>query len=355
MSFSFVEPSRKIFSPADVESFKDSGVYGEIFEFVRACGESIVGLSRLDASPIPDDDMPSPIPESILKLVAFLNSLHDLIDEIPPIQQPMRFGNKAFRDWHARLLVLVPEFLSDLLPDSLKGASKEMGPYLYTSFGNETRIDYGTGHETTFVVFLLIMFKLRLVEQSDLKYLVLKGFNAYLRVVRRLQTVYILEPAGSHGVWGLDDYHCILFVWGAAQLCDHPDIIPSSIHDDVVLQKDKALFFYLDGINFIKEIKSTAPFGETSPMLNDISGSCPTWAKVYNGMLMLYKGEVLNKFPVIQHFLFGSIIKASWQPTVVAIPSQRPLPPTDVFTRRPHPQQQQQHQAVRPSPTASEK
>jgi len=25
------------------------------------------------------------------------------VDEIPPIQQPMRFGNKAFRTWHARV------------------------------------------------------------------------------------------------------------------------------------------------------------------------------------------------------------------------------------------------------------
>lgn len=29
--------------------------------------------------------------------------LFNLIDEYPPIQQPMRFGNKAFRSWHERL------------------------------------------------------------------------------------------------------------------------------------------------------------------------------------------------------------------------------------------------------------
>ena len=37
-------------------------------------------------------------------LNSFLENLQVWIDEIPPIQQPMRFGNKAFRDFHARLL-----------------------------------------------------------------------------------------------------------------------------------------------------------------------------------------------------------------------------------------------------------
>ena len=25
------------------------------------------------------------------------------VDEVPPVKQPMRFGNKAFRTWHARV------------------------------------------------------------------------------------------------------------------------------------------------------------------------------------------------------------------------------------------------------------
>lgn len=50
------------------------------------------------------------------------------------------------------------------------------------------------------------------------------------------------------------------------------------------------------------------PFGEHSPKLNDISFvPHQLWEKVNAGMIKMYNLEVLEKFPVIQHTLFGSI------------------------------------------------
>ena len=55
-------------------------------------------------------------------------------------------------------------------------------------------------------------------EKNDAKNVALVILPTYLTLVRKLQLTYRMEPAGSRGVWCLDDFQFLPFIWGSAQL-----------------------------------------------------------------------------------------------------------------------------------------
>jgi len=114
----------------------------------------------------------------------------------------------------------VDRLLSSVLPAELHPAIPYLSPYFMTSFGSFLRMDYGSGHETSFAIFLLCLSLLKFFtsEQDEERQIVLLLFVRYLRLCWRLQDVYNLEPAGSHGVWGLDDYSFLGYIFGSGQL-----------------------------------------------------------------------------------------------------------------------------------------
>ena len=56
-----------------------------------------------------------------------------------------------------------------VLPPDLAPAAVELVPYFTDSFGNATRIDYGTGHETAFCALLCCLAKLGVLTRPDLQ------------------------------------------------------------------------------------------------------------------------------------------------------------------------------------------
>ena len=72
---------------------------------------------------------------------------------------------------------------------------------------------------------------------------------------------------------------------------------------------------YFACIKFIKQVKKGVHFGESSPMLNDIS-AVPNWEKVSTGLLKMFQAEVIGKLPVIKHLKFGSILDFDPNPKV---------------------------------------
>ncbi|XP_078604517.1 serine/threonine-protein phosphatase 2A activator-like [Branchiostoma floridae x Branchiostoma japonicum] len=293
----FSVPKREITSPMHMGKWQKSQAHRDYMGFVLTLNEAVKGKSRT---------CECHISEPTEKLLGILDTLDGWVDETPPVEQPQRFGNKAYRTWFQRLEENVESLVQPLLPEKYHTAAPEIAVYLREGVGNKTRIDYGTGHEAAFTAFLCCLFKLRIFTEKDMLALVFRVFHRYLEVMRKLQTVYRMEPAGSQGVWGLDDFQFLPFLWGSSQLMNHPTIEPKHFPQLDTVQQHHTEYMFLDCIRFINTMK-TGPFAEHSHTLWGISG-VPYWGKVNSGLIKMYKAEVLNKFPVIQHFLFGSLL-----------------------------------------------
>lgn len=290
---------REISSQEDLQQFLDSNAFHDFIGFIQMLAKSVEGKSAKDL------ERSKTINQNVQWAIELLESMTKRIEEFPPISTNSRFGNPAFRSWLDAMRLVIPQ------AHEQRGIPRwqEVASYLVNSLGDWQRIDYGTGHEAHFVAWLYCLCHCKtgpLFTQNEYPNLVLMVFFRYLRLMRLLQSTYWLEPAGSHGVWGLDDYHFISFLWGAAQLVGHPHIPPKSIHDRELVEEFSEDYLYFSCIDAINKVKKTG-LAWHSPMLNDIS-AVRTWEKVLQGLVKMYRVEVLGKLPIMQHFLFGTIL-----------------------------------------------
>ncbi|KAI0417527.1 Phosphotyrosyl phosphatase activator [Xylaria grammica] len=299
-SLSFQVPARRILSTKDHELFLSSPSYSLIIAFIFGISDAVIDTP---ISAVKDEDCS----EAVKAIIAILDEAELLVQQTPPDEAGgSRFGNKIFRDfldkvktashtWHQKL---------GLTTDA---AIAEVETYLNQSFGNRNRIDYGSGHELNFMIWTLCLYQLQIIDKSDFKPLVLRVFVRYLTLMRTIQSTYYLEPAGSHGVWGLDDYQFLPFLFGASQLLHHPFITPLAIHQQLTIEEFGHDFMYLGQVDFVNSTKTVKGLRWHSPMLDDIS-SAKSWTKIEGGMKRMFVAEVLRKLPVMQHFLFGSLV-----------------------------------------------
>lgn len=301
----FVVPSRRILSRNDHELFAQSPTHVLILSFVFSLSDAARAKSKSSA-PL------STASDAVKGILSLLDKIESQIQGFPPEDQSgSRFGNPSFRpfidaveshshEWHTSL------FSTSSLPEA---AIPEIQTYLLHSLGNRTRIDYGSGHELNFLIYLLCLNRLDILPPSTLSHLALLVFPRYIHLMRKIQSTYYLEPAGSHGVWGLDDYQFLPFLIGASQLIAHPYITPKAIHNELLVEEEGDECLYLDMIRYTTRSKTVKGLRWTQPMLDDISGA-KNWGKVEQGMRRMFQNEVLGKLPVMQHFLFGELVPA---------------------------------------------
>ncbi|ODV59764.1 peptidylprolyl isomerase RRD1, partial [Ascoidea rubescens DSM 1968] len=260
--------------------------------------------------------------KAVSNVLQLLDVLSKYADEIPPFQGPRRYGNLADRDWHKRVANNIDNLLKELLIEPFyKGPSAdtfliEIKFYVLNSFGSKIRLDYGTGHELNFIAFIGGLWMCDVIKNvKGVDFILI--FSRYYDLVRKLILNYTLEPAGSHGVWGLDDHFHFSYILGASQFVGKKELFENDnefkkpmiirkADDNNKLKKYQTKNLFFNSISFIIKVKRGA-FWEHSPMLYDISG-IKTWRKILRGLMKMYYEEVLDKFPVIQHFYFGGVL-----------------------------------------------
>ena len=297
---------RRILSVSDMDHWFKSQGYKDVSAFIKQLNDFAKGAHN-------GLDNAESIKEiCLVQVKELLDDLTMLVDEVKPIQgdKNQRFGNKAFRTWCDGMKKRCQTLLEENYEISERS---ELLPYLQESFGNQHRIDYGTGHELSFIIFLMGLYKLvickdnmklpvdqaKIVSQEILTLFSVK----YMPLCRKIQLTYQLEPAGSHGVYSLDDFQFLPFLFGSSQLVAHPLLEPKNFPDPQVAEDNASTYMFFAAIHFIHQVKK-GPFPEHSNQLWNISG-VENWSKINRGLLKMYTDEVLNKFPIVQHLVFG--------------------------------------------------
>jgi len=167
---SFVRPAKKIHEGHDVPQFLTSRGYQDIGIFVMQLNIAMCPEKVSDSGPVQSWQLDSPIAlsESVCKLQELMRRIDAIIEEAPPDTGPRRFGNVSFRKWYEILESRVQDLLKTYLPPSVinfgaadqVSALEELTPYLLGAFGSSQRLDYGTGHELSFLAFLGCIWKL---------------------------------------------------------------------------------------------------------------------------------------------------------------------------------------------------
>ena len=285
-----------------IDKFVASPAYKEILDFIYAIQSELKGMKK--------SKMPPTNNECLLQFDNLFNKLEEIYNNNPPKKDDSRFDDPVFKRFHEELCskfddimnttILSPKFIP-------KNIIIELKTYFLDCFGNQFRLDYGTGHELNFFCVLLILYKSGVYSKKDFPYLIFKILFRYVIFVRKLQVEYMLEPAGARGVWGLDEYQFLPFIFGASQLVGNKELTPKCVKDNDILIDYKDEYLYFDCVDHIKSVKKGATFPEYAPILYSIT-NVKTWEKVASGLVKMYEDDVLKKVVIIQHFYFGSVL-----------------------------------------------
>jgi len=173
----FIRPIKRILEGTDVAHFLTSQAYGDIGTWVMQLNRAMLPrrTNPRDPAQMFSTDSPRQDPESVKKLQELLIRAEAIIEDAPLDPGPRRFGNMGFRTFHKLLEERAEGLLREFLPvgmlekftnpaiqggEEVIGAMDEVKAYFLGGFGSSQRLDFGTGHELSFVAFLGCLWKL---------------------------------------------------------------------------------------------------------------------------------------------------------------------------------------------------
>ena len=171
----FLTPVKQINEGHDVPRFLVSKGYRDILTFLTQLNRSMFPSSATDAESsqtiVQTFELESPhvvFSPTVIALRELLKTVSEMVDEVALDTGPRRFGNVSFRKWYELLENRAGSLLTKWLPSSVSSfkhadsvdAITELRAYLLGSFGSSQRLDYGTGHELSFLAFLGGIWKL---------------------------------------------------------------------------------------------------------------------------------------------------------------------------------------------------
>lgn len=113
----FVVPTTKVKVPTDMEQWLKSSAHNDYLGFILTINEAVKGKKLSDECKVSD------FTTSVMNLLDVISAW---IDNIKPIEQPQRFGNKAFRTWHQKLKENAAQMIENIFPNNLKRAAPEV-------------------------------------------------------------------------------------------------------------------------------------------------------------------------------------------------------------------------------------
>ena len=148
-------------NPERLQQFLHSGSCKKLVEFIVELQQSVVSKKISDT---PKLGIFSVFDE-------YFASVQKDLDDSPPVEGKNRFGNIAFKTFYDKVNISNEQFLMKMLKSfNLESDfAIDLREYLKEAYGDRSRVDYGTGHELNFMIFLFCLNAIKSFEKQHLQ------------------------------------------------------------------------------------------------------------------------------------------------------------------------------------------